>query len=106
MRAETKLTGQPDTDPQGNPHGTDTALKFPHQSFLKRIELNRAPGDKGREPSPVFLLLKSVRKFPLMSMKSGLHFVFVTKKVSVRLLCHFPGRSGHCPALLASISLF
>lgn len=94
--------GQPDTDSQESPHGSDSAPRFPPQSFLKRTRVNRAPGDEGTESGAVLLVLKSVRKFPSMSMKSGLCFVFATKKMSISLLHPFPGRSGHCLVLLAS----
>lgn len=74
---ETKPQGQPES-----PHGSDSAPRFPPQSFLKRINMNRAPGDEGTESGPVLLLLKSVRKFPFMAMKSGLCFVFAISQAS------------------------
>lgn len=88
------------------PRGWDTAPRPPPQSFLKRIKVNRAPRYEGTESGLVLLSLKSVRKFPFMSMKSGLCFVSAAKKVTIRLLHPFPGRSGHYLALLASTPLF
>lgn len=96
----------PDRAPQGRTRRTGTAPGFPHQRSPTRTEVIPAPEGEGSEPSPVVLLLKSVRKFPLMVTKPGLQFALVTKKVSVRLLRRYPGRSGLCLAHLALRPLF